>query len=198
MLPPLCAPPPPPPPPPPSVASPKQYLMMIRLHLRAIRRRWPSVFLFICTERNLGWCAANIRDEFTDDPELGHNIEFLREDYSGKKSKPTIGLVTDQGLKVNAYERVKLALDAGRISFDERLVLPYIRPAADVPSSMSVFRNQFIGFMLFEKLVNGRISQKLHGKSNGKKDDLIMALFMAIMAIFYVYGTRRYIHVLHH
>lgn len=174
------------------------YCNLVANHVAALRASAPGCAIVFGIETVSTFTSITLQRFLTRDDHTSANLYFIKEDRT-KGPTPDIGIYTSAAIKesavrlLNLYLREKLVFDADRI-------YPLAQPPAFARDSEKVawyhrfhtrhdesFRLQLAAYAEIENVRGGRRNFTLSGKHRGA-DDLVSALLLAIMTLWYVYN----------
>jgi hypothetical protein len=177
------------------------YRTLVRKHILRLRDEHGgnNVKIVIGMESNLGYLTAEVEQYLKRCDDVCSNLHFIYESPSKNKKKLNVGIWTRNETKNAMYNIAERYLSQGAIKFDANLLKPQRVLNPDELTHTQEFMRQMMQYEMREVVdCHGNTKTFLHGKRDGRKDDLISAFGMALLSMHLIYTSKqqKYRHII--
>jgi hypothetical protein len=181
--------------------KPAMYRTLVRKHILRLRDEHGgnNVKIVIGMESNLGYLTAEVEQYLKRCDDVCSNLHFIYESPSKNKKKLNVGIWTRNETKNAMYNIAERYLSQGAIKFDANLLKPQRVLNPDELTHTQEFMRQMMQYEMREVVdCHGNTKTFLHGKRDGRKDDLISAFGMALLSMHLIYTSKqqKYRHII--
>ena len=186
-------------------ADTETYCELVANHVAGLRASAPGCSILFGIETVSTFTSITLERFLKRDERASANMYFVREDRT-KGGAPDIGIYTSAAIKESAVHLINLFLRKQMV-FDADIVYPRARPPAFASENderawhhkfrsrqMDTLRRQLMSYSEIETLRGGRRGFTLSGKHRGA-DDLVSALQLAVMSLWYTYNRNSPVYV---